>query len=193
MSRPVIQFSVIIFLSLFTIDFAISGDFDETYKSRLKGWEGVVFNCFETINIKNSVCASINADAEFLATASGINFSNEKEYLKVLNLQNKHNYLILSVKVELVAVSSTNTQCSTCALLVSLKAYLFYLRGINKSTPSSSNSPMAVPRSGDFVLWKQDVGMVFTGPWESGIGPTIKDVEKKLKEFFILFLKANPK
>jgi len=77
--------------------------------------------------------------------------------------------------------------------IVELRAWAYYVDGIDKSVSSSSNSPMTIGRTGDFVLWENGFGSVFTGPWESGTDPTIKSVEKHLKEFFTLFMKANPK
>jgi len=193
MSRPVFQFLVIIFLSFFTIDFAISGGVEEMYKKRLKGWEGVAFKCLETANFKNSMCVTINTDAEFLATAAGINFSKVKDFTEAYAFSLLKNYLIFEVTVQLISASSTNTRCNTCAYIVELRAWAYYVDGIDKSVSSSSNSPMAIGRTGDFVLWENGFGSVFTGPWESGTDPTIKSVEKHLKKFFTLFMKANPK
>lgn len=193
MPKPILQFLVVIFLSFFTIDLAICSKADEMYISRFKGWEGVAFHCDESRNIKISFCTSILTDAEFLATASGINFSNEKDWGKLFSLQDSKNYLLLTTNITLVAASSTNTRCNSCAYFVHLKAYAFYVNGIDVSRNNLPDSPMTIPRSGDFVFWKSEPGRVFTGPWESPRNGVIKDVEDELKKFFILFMKANPK
>ena len=108
-------------------------------------------------------------------------------------MQDKNNYLVLVANVELVASSSTNNRCRTCAYFVTLDAYAFYVHGIDVSPNNLPNSPVTIPRSGDFVLWEQHPGVVFSGPWESGSDLVIKSVEEHLKRFFILFMKANPK
>ena len=77
---------VVIFLSFFTIDFAISGDADDMYMNRLKGWEGVAFYCTESKNIKDSICELIQIDAEFLAITSGIKFSKVKGFSEAFEL-----------------------------------------------------------------------------------------------------------
>ena len=192
MPRPVFQSLVIIFLSFFTIDFAISG-VEEKYKKRLKGWEGIAFHCGSERKHEKQMCATIETDAEFLATASGINFSNEKDWGKLFSLQDSKNYLLLTINITLVASSSTNTRCNSCAYFVNLKAYAFYINGIDVSRNNLPDSPMTIPRSGDFVLWESEPGRVFTGPWGSARNGVIKNVEDELKKFFTLFMKANPK
>lgn len=192
MPKPVFQFLVIIFLSFFTNDFAKSDEADEVFKPRFKGWEGVIFNCFESENIKNSICETIKTDAKNLATAYSINLQTVDNFPEMMHFHYKRNLLILEASVQLHETSSTNTRCETCSIDVVLTAYAFYIAGINVDPSVLPDSPMATPRAGDFVFWRQYGGGAFTGTW-SHMDRTIKDVKKKLKEFFTLFLKANPK
>ncbi len=193
MPKPVIQFLTIFFVLFASVNFAISSDTDEMYVKRFKGWEGVAFGCVESSNIKNSLCTSIQTDAEYLAITSGIKFSKTEDFFEGFDLQDKKNYLMLLATIDLVAASSTNTRCSTCGYFVHLTAYAYYVNGIDTSSDNLPDSPVTIPRSGSFVLWEEFPGSVFTGPWESGRGTVINSVEEKLKKFFILFMKANPK
>ncbi len=193
MPRPVFQFLVIIFLSFFTIDFAISGDKDEFYKTQLKGWEGVAFFCHGAVEHSNPICPSIETDAEFLATASGINFSKVKGWFEAFDLQLKKNYLTLEVIVSKTSDSLRNSKCIACAIHVRLHTYIVFSKGSEYNPNGAFKGPMYNPRMGSFDLWSDSSLVSFNGPWSMGIDMIVKETEKQLKEFFILFMKANPK
>jgi len=192
MPKSVFQLLVIIFLSFFMVDFVISSEAAENYKNRFKGWEGVAFFCHGEEHT-NPICPSIEIDAEFLATASGINFSKVKGWFEAFDLQLKKNYLTLEVIVSRTSDSLRNSKCIACAIHVRLHTYIVFSKGSEYNPNGAFKGPMYNPRMGSFDLWVESSLVSFNGPWSMGIDSIVKTTEKQLKEFFILFMKANPK
>jgi len=194
MPKPVFQLLVVFFLSFFPIDFAISGDKDEFYKTQLKDWEGVAFLCNDGEEHINPICPSIETDAEFLATAAGIQFSKVKGWSEAYELQLNKNYLTLEVIVTKASHSLKNNKCNACAIHVRLHTYIVFYKGSESFNPNGAlKGPMYNPRMGSFNLWDDAILVSFNGPWSDGIDAIVKGAETSLKEFFTLFMKANPK
>ena len=191
MSRPVLQFLTIFLILFASVNFA-RGNKREEYHQPLQGLEGVAFICSEGKEHTHPICPSIEKDAAILATGFGIKLIIVKNFNEAYNLQHDKNYLILEVTVTEIDHSLGKGKCKACAIGATLRAYLIFLGGSEYNPNSALKGPVYNPRMGLFELWTVGGMVSFNGPWSDGIDAITKIIDRKLKEFFFLFINTNP-
>jgi hypothetical protein len=168
---------------------------------RLKGWKRIVFWCSppgkpESNKMFERICDRTNTNVQFLAESSRTKIRIAKDAFNLGFLSAADGMLQLQVDL-----SSVGCNGSACAINATLSATFPYEKAIDQTARSypideenlngPSESPAAVPRPIDALMWGPRSLIASGYPGEELASSVTNGLDALLKEFFTDHLKAN--